>query len=327
MNKKVAAAIAVAVAAVAVGVGAYYYASGGSMKTTLQIGGSTSLMPFMMKVAAYCGEEHHMTWKQIGDQVGMKDLPNAPVQLMVTDGGSGAGIKGLIEGTYDIAMASRPLKPQEEQQMSDPEMCPVVLSGIVPIVNGSTVGKYLNNIDLKTLKEIYEGKIKYWDQVKPGLPHQKIVVIGRVQGSGTRACFDTYLNLNGYTSGAILCGSNGEVLEKVEKTPWAIGYVDYVYVVRAKKGGKVPNVVKPLSVNGIPANDNTIKARKYPLVRAEYLIIDKARAPVTAIALIKWIRKPQIDAMFAKELGYVPVPEDAPLFTKKPYVVIKPLVH
>ncbi|WP_457615083.1 substrate-binding domain-containing protein [Methanopyrus sp.] len=322
--KKYMIAVVVAIAVIAGGA-AYYYSTVSAVKTQLKIGGSTSLMPFMMKIAAYVGEEHKMTWKQIGDQAGVKGLPDEPVQLMVTDGGSSAGIKGLIEGTFDIAMASRPLKPEEAQQLSDPVMCPVVMSAIVPIVNGKTLGQ-LNDIDLKTLRDIYTGKIKYWDQVKPGLPHKRIIVIGRAKGSGTRATFDTYLNIKDYTKGAILCGSNSEVLEKVEKTPYAIGYVDYVYVVKAKKGGKVPSVVKPLKVNGIEANPQTIQSKKYPLVRAEYLIIDRSNAPKTAIALIKWIRKPDIDKKFAEEVGYVPVPKNAPLFTKKPYIEIKPIV-
>ncbi|WP_157665828.1 phosphate ABC transporter substrate-binding protein [Methanopyrus sp. KOL6] len=322
--KKYLIAAAVAIAVI-VGGAAYYYSTAGAVKTQLRIGGSTSLMPFMMKIAAYVGEEHRMTWKQLGEQVGVQGLPDEPVQLMVSDGGSSAGIKGLIEGTFDIAMASRPLKPEEVQQLSDPVMCPVVLSAIVPIVNGKTLGQ-LDDIDPKTLKDIYTGKIKYWDQVKPGLPHKKIVVIGRAKGSGTRATFDKYLNIQDYVKDAILCGSNSEVLEKVEKTPYAIGYVDYAYVVKAKKGGKIPGEVKPLKVNGIEANTQTIITKKYPMVRAEYLIIDRDNASKTVIALIKWIRKPDINKEFAEKVGYVPVPEDAPLFSKKPYIEIKPLV-
>ncbi|WP_456455489.1 phosphate ABC transporter substrate-binding protein [Methanopyrus sp.] len=316
---------AVVAIAVIAGGAAYYYSTASTTKTQLKVGGSTSLMPFMMKVAAYTGEEHRMTWKQIGEQVGVQGLPNEPVQLMVSDGGSSAGIKGLIEGTFDIAMASRPLKPEEFQQLSDPVMCPVVLSAIVPIVNGKTLGQ-LDDIDPKTLRDIYVGKIKYWDQVKPGLPHKKIVVIGRAKGSGTRATFDKYLNIKDYTKDAILCGSNAEVLEKVERTPYAIGYVDYAYVVKAKKSKKVPSVVKPLKVNGIEANAQTIASRKYPMVRAEYLIIDRSNAAKTAVALIKWVRRPDINKKFAEKVGYVPVPKDAPLFTKKPYIEIKPIV-
>ncbi|MEO2240547.1 MAG: phosphate ABC transporter substrate-binding protein [Euryarchaeota archaeon] len=324
MRKSVAVAIAVAVVA-AIGGGVAYYYSASQAKTQLKIGGSTSLMPFMMKVASEVGEKQHLTWKQLGDQVGVHGLPNEPVQLMVTDGGSGAGIKGLIDGSFDIAMASRPIKPEEAQQLSDPVMCPVVMSGIVPIVNGKTLGQ-LDNIDVKTLKAIYEGKIQYWDQVKPGLPHKRIIVIGRAKGSGTRATFDKYLNLKDYRKDAILCGSNAEVLEKVEKTPYAIGYVDYVYVVKAQKEKKVPGQVKPLKVNGVEANKRTIQSKKYPLTRAEYLIIDRSSAPKTAIALIKWVRKPDVNRKIAEKLGYVPVPPSAPLFTKKPYVEIKPLV-
>jgi phosphate transport system substrate-binding protein len=138
----------------------------GAWAGNVRIDGSTTVLPIAQKVAeAY-----------------MKEHPE--VSISVSGGGSGNGIKAIIDGTTDIADSSRFIKDDEVKQAVEKGSYPVPFAVaydcIVPVVHpGNAVG----NLTLEQLKGIYEGKITNWKEV--GGPDLKIVVISRDTSSGT----------------------------------------------------------------------------------------------------------------------------------------------
>ena len=137
---------------------------------TLVLTGSTTVLP----IAQLCAEKF------------MDQHPD--VNISVRGEGSGVGIAALIDGTCDIAMASRPMKTKELKSARGKGINPlatvIAKDGIAIIVHPSNP---LSEITLAQLKDIYTGKISNWKDVggKPG----KIVVISRDVASGTFEVF------------------------------------------------------------------------------------------------------------------------------------------
>ncbi len=119
-------------------------------------------------------------------EVYMQKNPNVSIQ--VTGGGSGTGIAALLNGTTDLADASREMKDNEFETAKQKGVTPVVydvaLDGIAVIVHPDNK---IDNITIKQLSDIFTGKITNWKQL--GGPDMLITLYGRENSSGTYEFF------------------------------------------------------------------------------------------------------------------------------------------
>ena len=115
----------------------------------------------------------------------MKKNPSATVT--VTGGGSGVGISALLDGTTDLAMASRRIKFSEKMKMkqSKHEPCEYIVAydALAVIVNPQNPVKQLTR---EQLEDIFRGKITNWKEVDEDA---RIVVYSRETSSGTYEFF------------------------------------------------------------------------------------------------------------------------------------------
>ena len=118
-----------------------YEGSDKDLKGDITIGGSTSVTPVMEKLTE--------AYKAIHQDVNISINPT----------GSGAGIKGAIDGSLDIGMASRELKDEE---LSELDAMAIALDGIAVIVNPENT---VEDISLDSIKEIYLGNLRSWEEV------------------------------------------------------------------------------------------------------------------------------------------------------------------
>ena len=159
------------------------------------------------------------------------------VAIAVSGGGSGTGIAAMINGTVDIANASRKMKDKEINMAKDRGQNP-----IEHVVGYDALAVFLhpNNpikeLSLEQLKGIYsrKGKIKNWSDLGvtvPGCQGNKLVVVSRQNNSGTYAYFKkAVLGKKGkYRSGTLDMHGSKDVVDLVEKTPCAIGYSGLAY--------------------------------------------------------------------------------------------------
>lgn len=118
-----------------------YKASGQKGKIT--IGGSSSVTPVMEKLKeAY-----------------VKLNPNVTVDVQQND--SSSGMKGAIDGIYDIGMASRDVKDSEKE--AGLNSIKIALDGIAVIVNKDNT---LDSITSEQIKNIYTGSLTKWSEIK-----------------------------------------------------------------------------------------------------------------------------------------------------------------
>lgn len=245
----------------------------------LVIKGSTTVLPIAQKVA----------------EVYMKENPD--VKISISGGGSGNGIKALIDGTTDIADSSRFIKDKEVALAVERGRYPVPFAVaydcIVPVVHPSNSMK---NITMAQLKDIYMGKVKNWKEI--GGPDKKIVVVSRDTSSGTYEVWEKkVMKKEKVYPGALLQASNGAVVQAVSKNKNAIGYIGLGYVDRS---------VKPLTVNGIQGSEKTTLDGSYPVSRPLYMFTP-GWPKGDALNFINYVVHPQKGQKYVKEAGYVPL--------------------
>ena len=167
--------------------------------------------------------------------------------------GSGGGISQVKAGTVDFGATDQPLA-SDELAKSNLAQVPIVIGGIVAVVNipGLEAGKL--KLTGPLLADIYAGKVKTWNdpvitKLNPGvtLPGANIAVVHRSDGSGTTFNFTHYLAQISPTwkSGAgegktvnwptgVGGKGNEGVAGYVKQIPNSIGYVEYAYVIQNK---------------------------------------------------------------------------------------------
>ncbi len=165
--------------------------------------------------------------------------------------GSGAGIEAVTNGTADIGNSSRNLTDEEKAAGIEENI--VAIDGIGVVADTSNP---VTNLSKKQLTKIYSGEITNWKDA--GGSDSNIVVIGREAGSGTRSAFEELLDLEDKCKYAQEIDSTGAVMAKVASTPGSIGYVSL---------DVIDDTVKPISLDGVKATPENIKAGKYFLCR------------------------------------------------------------
>lgn len=246
---------------------------------SISINGSTTVLPIAQKVSEAYMKEH------------------TDVNISVSGGGSGNGIKALIDGTTDIADSSRFIKDKEVAAAVEKGRYPVPFAVaydcIVPVVHPKNP---LKDITLEQLKGIYMGKIKNWKEL--GGPDMEIVVISRDTSSGTYEVWEEkVMNKERVYAGALLQASNGAVAQAVAKNDHAIGYVGFGYLNKDLKG---------LSVNGITGNEETTLNGKYSISRALYMFT-QGWPKGDVLNFINYVLNPQKGQKYVKDAGFVPL--------------------
>ena len=187
----------------------------------LVINGSTTVLPVVQKATEAFAKT------------------NPDVHIALSGGGSGNGVKALIDGLTNIAMSSRDIKGSEvklaEQRGVKPYRTAVAVDAIVPVVNNANTVKDLTQ---EQLKAVFEGKIRNWKEV--GGKDAPIVVVSRDSSSGT---FETWESAIGYIG---------------------IGYLD--------------NQTKALTLGGKKATAEAAKTKEWPLSRELYFFTNGAPA-------------------------------------------------
>lgn len=210
----------------------------------ITISGSTTVFPIVQKAS----------------EVFMDKNPS--INITVRGGGSGVGISNLMEGKVDIANSSRKIKEKEVYQAKENGINvyeTVIANDALSIVVHPS--NPVSEINLKTIKDIYTGKIRNWKEL--GGKDMSIVVISRDVSSGTFEVFNEKVLENAkYREDALLLASNNAVLSTVKDTPGAIGYLGI---------GFVNESVKALKVEGVYPSKESVNNKTYKISRSLYV--------------------------------------------------------
>ena len=253
--------------------------SGAALAGNLVMKGSTTVLPIAQKVAEAYMKAHPET------------------KISISGGGSGNGMKAIIDGTTDIGNSSRFIKPKEIKLAQSKNVLPVPFAVaydcIIPVVHPSNPVK---NLTLAQLKSIYKGEVKNWKEV--GGPDRKIVVVSRDTSSGTYEVWEKkVMKKERVYPGALLQASNGAVSQTVAKNKNAIGYIGIGYM---------DSSVKPTTVDGIVGTPETTLDGSFPVSRPLFMFTNSWPTGEAA-KFMRFMLHPKKGQALVLDAGYVPL--------------------
>ncbi|MGB0909299.1 MAG: phosphate ABC transporter substrate-binding protein [Nitrospirales bacterium] len=183
------------------------------------------------------------------------------IRIDVQTGGSSRGLADTRQGLAHIGMASRALKPSEQ----DLHGTVIAHDGIGLIVHESNP---LASLDSQAIVKIYTGQWTNWKDV--GGIDAPITVVNKAQGRATLALFLQYFNLTSTQIKAhVVIGDNEQGIKTVTGNPNAIAYVS-IGTAAYDASHDVP--IKLLSLGGIAASLEEVQAGRFPLSRPLTLV-------------------------------------------------------
>ena len=229
------------------------------------------------------------------------------VRISVTGGGSGTGIAAMINGTVDIANASRRMKPEEiaaaQANGINPVEFVVARDAIAVVVHPSNP---VERLTLRQLSDIFTGRITNWSQV--GGEDRPIVLLSRESNSGTYMYFLEHVVRMGdkesdllFSPDTLLMPSSEGISAEIRQNPNAIGYDGLGYVTPDQKVIAVAR--DPAGPYVLPSVE-TVNDGSYPVARSLYMYTAGEPAGVIQTYL-DWILTD--GQALVPELGFVPL--------------------
>jgi phosphate transport system substrate-binding protein len=229
------------------------------------------------------------------------------VSISVTGGGSGTGIAAMLNGTVDIANASRAMKDEELEEAEEKQLSPVEFTvagdAIAVIVNPANP---VDRLTLQQISDIYTGKLTNWQQV--GGEDRPFVRLSRESNSGTYVYFLENVIRMGDSENDLLLSpdtllmpSSEGIGSEVRQNPNAIGYDGLGYVTDDMK---MVAVAKDDGKPFVLPSQSTVLDGTYPIARPLYMYAPVE--PEGAIAeYLDWILSD--GQAKVSELGFVPI--------------------
>ncbi len=193
--------------------------------------------------------------------------------VSVTGGGSGVGIMSLLDGTTDIAMASRDLKTEEKlkfkERNKDVEQVIIAYDALSVIVNPANK---VTQLTREQLEKIFTGELTNWKDV--GGADEKIVAYSRESSSGTFEFFkEVVMDKKNYAATVLSMPATGAIVQSVSQTKGAIGYIGMAY---ETAGIKNISVSYDSGKTFVAPSLAAAKDKSYPISRPLFFMYDKA---------------------------------------------------
>ncbi len=230
------------------------------------------------------------------------------VRISITGGGSGTGIAALINGTVDIANASRKIKSEEIDAAKangvEPVEHVIARDAIAVVVHPDNP---VDRLTIDQISDMYSGVIANWSQV--GGDDRPIVLLSRESNSGTHVYFLEQVVRRGdkndktlFSRDTLLLPSSEGISAEVRQNPNAIGYDGLGYVTPDQK---VLAVARDPAGPYVPPTANTVNNGTYPIARDLYMYTSGEPAGLVADYL-GWILQGEAQRIVS-ELGFVPL--------------------
>ena len=221
--------------------------------------------------------------------------------VQVNGGGSGTGIAALINGTIDLAMASRPMTEDEKRKVTQNRGAevvetPVALDALAVFVHQNNPVKSLT---IDQVKAIFQGKTKNWSEV--GGPNAPIVLYGRESSSGTYDYFREHVLAKEDFSPAVqTLQGTAAIINAVGNDANGIGYGGIAYTKAARALG-----IGAKGAAAVVPSESTVGDGTYPLSR-KLFFYSTANAPARVGTFVQWTLTPEAQALVTR-VGYFPL--------------------
>ncbi len=224
-------------------------------------------------------------------------------RLQITGGGSGVGFAALQNGTTDLALASRAIRPGEIEGClralgRRPTEHRVALDGLAIYVNEANP---VDSLSLDQLQAIFTGRLNDWAAV--GWVDAPIVRFGRESSSGSYDFFkQRVLGGRDFAVRTHSVSGTAAILQVVGKEPYSIGYGGVAY----GAGTRQLRIRATPEGPAIEPTEESIRDRRYPIWRHLFIYANPAVEAGEAGDFLRWVVGPTGQAI-VREVGYCPL--------------------
>ncbi|WDF81982.1 phosphate ABC transporter substrate-binding protein PstS family protein [Lacticaseibacillus pabuli] len=261
----------------------------GSSKSSKAATGSSSNQAVSGKIVAVGSTALQPLVEQAGAHF---EAAHPQVKVTIQGGGSGTGLSQVVQGAVTIGNSdifAEQGKGVDAAKLTDHQ---VAVVGMTPVVNPD-VG--IKNVKMGQLRDIFTGKLTNWKQL--GGKDEKITVVNRVAGSGTRATFEAAVMDGAKAKPTQEQDSNGTVQKIVQTTPGAISYLALSYV----KSG-----LQALSIDGVKPTAANVANNHWQIWSYEHMYT-KGKLSAATAAFLKYMNSQKVQSGLVKKLGYISI--------------------
>ncbi|MGJ0846094.1 phosphate ABC transporter substrate-binding protein [Tissierella praeacuta] len=263
-------------------------------KAQMTFNGSSTLAPVISAIATDFIEAN-TTWDKVD-----ASFPDKNISIYVSAGGSGAGVKSVIEGTSDFGMLARGVKDEEKEKIGDMKEFVLGIDALTISINPENpLVKLKDSLSTEEIMKIFSGEYKYWDDLDDSLEHKEIVVVIRDLSGGAHEVFQkSIMGDVQVREDAIQSPSMGALVTKIIENKDAIGYASFGMV--NQNVGKLI----PLKVDGIEPTEENIVNGSYKVSRP-LIVVKRGELTSEQKAFMDFVLSDKGSAIIAK-MGFVP---------------------
>lgn len=265
------------------------------VNTQITFSGSSTLAPVISKISTSFIEEF-VTWNKVDSK-----LPEENITIYVSAGGSGAGVKAVLDNVANFGMLARGLKDTEKEKIKDLKEITLGMDALTISINPEN--KFLQlkdgNITKEEIIKIFSGEYKKWSDIDPSLPSEEIVVITRDLSGGAHEVFQKQIMKDtNVKQDAIQAPTMGALVSKIIENKNAIGYASYG-ITNQNKGKLIP-----LKVDGIEPTEENILNKSYYISRP-LIIVKSGELTQTEKIFVDKLTNEE-GKKIIKDMGFIP---------------------
>lgn len=257
--------------------------------------GSSTLAPVLAQISTNF-IEGFVKWNKIDET-----FPEKNIAIYVSAGGSGQGVKSVIDKSSDFGMVARSVKDSEKEQLPELKEYKVGIDALTIAVNPKNpILNIKDDLSTEDILKIFSGEYKKWSDIDSSLPEKEIVVVTRDIGGGAHEVFQS--KVMGDTlvkSDAIQAPSMGALVTKIIENEYAIGYASFGIV------NQNADKIKTLKVDGIEASKENIVNGSYKIQRP-LIVIKNGELSKSEQAFIDYLMSDE-GLSVVESMGFVPV--------------------
>lgn len=261
----------------------------------ISFSGSSTLAPVISKISTNFIEKNE-TWDKVDSSLAKENIT-----IYVSAGGSGAGVKAVLDNVANFGMLAREIKDTEKEKIKDLQSFTLGLDALTISVNpkNKVIEAKKGNLTKEEIVKIFSGEFKKWSDVDPSLPNEDIVVVTRDLGGGAHEVFQKKIMKDvKVRSDAIQAPTMGALVAKIIENPNAIGYASFG-IANQNKGKLIP-----LKVDNVEASEENILNKSYYISRP--LIIMKNGKLTKTEKLFVDLLQSEEGKKTIKNMGFIP---------------------
>ncbi len=235
----------------------------------LRVGGSTTLLPIISTVASDFMAKYK-TWNKVNAA-----LPDKPIVIFVTAGGSSFGVKSVMNDTIDIGMVSRELKDKEVEKLGTHQSILVGKDAVAIATSArNPLASLKTALSSDEVARIFSGEVSHFRGLNKALPNKQIVLLVRDAGAGsTELLQEEIMKERQISKNALQLSSQGALLQKLQNNHSAVAYISSGLIMQSE------NALKSIALDGVAASNENVMNGKYKLARPMYLLVKGTPSP------------------------------------------------